>query len=40
MKYADYYAEIDQKTDEFLRKWGNIYSDLDSIFSNEFLLSD
>ena len=25
MKYEEYYAEIDQKTDEFLNKWGDIY---------------
>ena len=26
--------EIDQKTDVFLRKWGDIYSDLKTLFSN------
>ena len=34
MKYEEYYAEIDQKTNRFLRKWGDIYLDLDTIFSN------
>ena len=34
MKYEEHYAEIDQKTDEFLSKWGDIDLDLDTIFSN------
>ena len=34
MKCKEYYAEIDQITDEFIRKWGYIYLDLDIIFSN------
>ena len=31
MKYEEYYAEIEKKTDEFLRKWGDIHLDLDTI---------
>ena len=34
MKYEKYFAELDQRTDEFPRKWGDVYLDLDTIFSN------
>ena len=34
MEYEKYYAEKDKKTDEFLRKLGDIYLDLNTIFSN------
>ena len=30
MKYEECYAEIDQKTDEFLWKWGDIHLILDT----------
>ena len=33
-RYEEYFAEIYQKTDEFLRKWVDIYLDPDAIFSN------
>ena len=33
IKYEEYYAEIGQRTDKFLKKWGDIYLDLNTIFS-------
>ena len=33
MKHEEYYAEIDQITEEFLRKWGDIYLDLDTMLN-------
>ena len=41
MKYEyEYHAEIDQKTDVFLRKWGDIYSDLKNYSLIEFVLPE
>ena len=34
MKYEEYYGKIGKETDKFPRKWGDIYLDLESIFSN------
>ena len=34
LEYEEYYAGIDRTTDEFIRKWGDIYLHLDAIFSN------
>ena len=32
MKYEEYFTEIDQITEEYLMKWGDIQLDLDTIF--------